>query len=171
MSDGPPPPPPLPAVELIRFALRGVLIVVAVVAVYYAMLSFVPGGLGDPAVLEAKPEPLSVPLSGPGAGKLALVLSMRNIGSQDLIVTAKAPCKIIQWVISNEQGDFVQAHADECPDTPIDRTLTPSEIITDRVEIALRTGSYAANQRYRVLYRYWGREGLVLFRTENGPGQ
>lgn len=164
-------PPPLPMVEYIRVMLRGVLIVAAVIAFYYAAMSFVPGGLGDPAVLEAKPEPLSVPLTGPDAGKLSLVLSMRNIGSQDLVVTAKAPCKIIQWVISNEQGDFVQAHAETCPDTPIDRTLTPGEVITDRVEIPLRIGSYPADQRYRVLYRYWGREGLVLFRTENGPGQ
>lgn len=98
---------------------------------------------------------------------LPVTVKLQNNAGETAILEAPNPCKIIRWYITNDDGDFIQAPAEEaCSQVVIKANLPPGQFSEDELEIPLDVRRYEADTQYRLSIRYWGQEAERKFEIE-----
>lgn len=98
---------------------------------------------------------------------LPVTVKLQNNAAETALLEAPTPCKIIRWYVTNDDGDFIQAPAEEaCSQVIIKANLPPGQYSEDEIEIPLDVKRYEPGAGYRLSIRYWGQEAEKKFEIE-----
>lgn len=98
---------------------------------------------------------------------LPVSLKLQNNAAETALLEAPTPCKIIRWYITKNNGDFIQAPAEEaCSQVVIKANLPPGQYSEDELVIPLDVPRYEAGAGYMLSIRYWGQEAEKKFEIE-----
>lgn len=98
---------------------------------------------------------------------LPIVAKIKNNTDEPVGLEAPNPCEVFRWFVTTTDGEFVQSKEKEpCTQLIMNAYLNPGDIAKEQVDIALDARRFTPDSRYILIYRYWGYEDRVSFRTE-----
>ncbi len=98
---------------------------------------------------------------------LPVNLQLKNNAQETAQLEVPTPCNIIRWFITNKDGDFVQAPAEEtCSQVVMKASLPPGQFSQDELVVPLDTARYEAGIRYKLMVQYWGQDESKEFEVE-----
>ena len=98
---------------------------------------------------------------------LPVVAKIKNNTDEPVGLEAPSPCEVFRWFVTTTDGEFVQSKEKEpCAQLTMNAYLDPGDIAKEQVDVALDATRFTPDSRYILIYRYWGYEDRVSFRTE-----
>ena len=95
-----------------------------------------------------------------------LPVVLRLVNNSDAIVplTADGPCKVFRYVVTTEEGDFIQAvrRAETCTETKTKSAIAENDVIEEIRQVPLDSGRYRAGT-YQLRIKFWNYEGQASF--------
>lgn len=118
------------------------------------------------AVKIEMPEKIVFPKSN-AIVNLPVNLQLTNNTQETAQLEVSTPCNIIRWYITNIDGDFVQAAAEEtCSQVVMKASLPAGQFSEDEQLIPLDAARFDAGVRYRLMIQYWGQDASKEFEVE-----
>lgn len=98
---------------------------------------------------------------------LPVVAKIKNNTDEPVALEAPSPCEVFRWFVTSTDGEFVQSKEKGlCAQVIMNAYLNPDDVAKEQIDIALDAARFSPDSRYILIYRYWGYEDRVSFRTE-----
>lgn len=96
---------------------------------------------------------------------LPVVLRLVNNSDTAIALSADGPCKIFRYVVTTEDGGFLQAvrRADSCVDSITKSSIAANNALEEIRQVPLDTARYQAGT-YTLRVKFWNYEGQAEFK-------
>lgn len=109
--------------------------------------------------------PIEHKLSNFDTTPLPVVLRLVNNTAETMRLTADGPCKIFRYVVTTDDGGFIQAvrRPETCEETVTQAAIAEDDVIEEIRQVPLDTARYRPGD-YVVRIKFWNYEGQAAFR-------
>jgi len=96
---------------------------------------------------------------------LPVVLRLVNNTDETMPLTADGPCKVFRYVVTTDDGGFIQAvrRPEVCNETVSRAAIAENDVLEEIRQVPLDTARYSPGD-YVVRVKFWNYEGQASFR-------